>query len=119
MKIKKKFKIYKICGVFFFMVLNHCVPASTSFLGPAVTVAKTGNIYQAGFSYASNNVIKDQLGKAPMAYVKDALYSNSINNKKSLLASKKHLNNFKFSTDNENLTNNHNDFVIAVKKMLK
>jgi len=50
--------------VFFFVamgvILNGCVQYS-SFLGPAYTIIKTGNVYQAGFYYHSNIMIKKGL----------------------------------------------------------
>ena len=45
------------------LTLTNCAPAGTallgpSILGPAVTAARTGSIYQAGLSYGSSHVIK-------------------------------------------------------------
>ncbi len=40
------------------LILNNCAGAGTAFLGPTYTVAKTGNIAQAGLSYGSSHVIK-------------------------------------------------------------
>tara|TARA_B100000579_G_C22355157_1_gene631297 strand:- start:99 stop:425 length:327 start_codon:yes stop_codon:yes gene_type:complete len=43
----------------FFLTLSGCgAPAGTAFLGPSVTAARTGSLYQAGASYASSHVIK-------------------------------------------------------------
>ena len=52
-------------GIFFvgfFLVLSACAQ-HTSFLGPTYTIAKTGNIYQAGLTYESNKIIKRKTGK--------------------------------------------------------
>ena len=38
------------------ITLNGCIE-TTAFLGPALTVGTSGNVYQAGISYASNNII--------------------------------------------------------------
>ena len=54
-------------GLFILITLNGCVQ-STAFLGPAVTGASTGNIYQAGLSYTSNSLLEKQLGKNPSAF---------------------------------------------------
>ena len=44
--------------------LNGCVQ-SAALLGPAYTMASTGNIYQAGLSYGSNQAVKKITGKSP------------------------------------------------------
>ena len=53
-----------IAGLFLLFFLNGCVQ-STALLGPAYTLASTGNIYQAGFSYGSNQAVKKITGKSP------------------------------------------------------
>ena len=50
------------------VLLTGCVQ-STAFIGPAITVAATGNIAQAGFTYGTNEVIKRETGKDTMQYV--------------------------------------------------
>ena len=54
------------------VLLTGCVQ-STAFLGPAITVAVTGNIAQAGFTYGTNEVIKRETGKDTMQYVSSLL----------------------------------------------
>ena len=54
------------------VLLTGCVQ-STAFIGPAITVAATGNITQAGFTYGTNEVIKRETGKNTMQYVSDLL----------------------------------------------
>ncbi len=39
------------------LILTNC-SAPTALLGPSLTVARTGNIYQAGLSYGSGQMIK-------------------------------------------------------------
>ena len=58
-----------IAGLFLLFFLNGCVP-STALLGPAYTLASTGNIYQAGLSYGSNQAVKNITGKTPTENVK-------------------------------------------------
>ena len=53
-----------IVGLFLLFFLNSCVQ-STALLGPAYTLASTGNIYQAGLSYGSNQAVKKITGKSP------------------------------------------------------
>ena len=58
-----------IAGLFLLFFLNGCVQ-STALLGPAYTLASTGNIYQAGLSYGSNQAVKNITGKTPTENIK-------------------------------------------------
>jgi len=58
-----------IAGLFLLFFLNGCVQ-STALLGPAYTMASTGNIYQAGLSYGSNQAVKNITGKTPTENIK-------------------------------------------------
>jgi len=58
-----------IAGLFLLFFLNGCVQ-STALLGPAYTMANTGNIYQAGLSYGSNQAVKNITGKTPTENIK-------------------------------------------------
>ena len=51
-----------IAGLFLLFFLNGCVQ-SAALLGPAYTMASTGNIYHAGLSYGSNQAVKNITGK--------------------------------------------------------
>ena len=53
-----------IISAFATCFLTGCLQ-NTAFLGPAVTVASTGNLYQAGLSYGSSQVVKKVTGKSP------------------------------------------------------
>ena len=46
-----------IAGLFLLFFLNGCVQ-SAAILGPAYTLASSGNIYQASLSYGSNKAVK-------------------------------------------------------------
>ena len=59
MSLKKIF-----AGLFLLFFLNGCVQ-NTALLGPVYTLATTGNIYQAGLSYGSNQAVKKITGKSP------------------------------------------------------
>ena len=74
-KLKKNF--YTINCMFVLMMLSNCVGTSASLLGPVITATKTGNVYQAGLSYASNNIIKNQLGSTPAEYVINLIKQDS------------------------------------------
>ncbi|MDB9759318.1 hypothetical protein OAB50_00395 [Candidatus Pelagibacter sp.] len=53
-----------IAGLFLLFFLNSCAQ-TTALLGPAYTLASSGNIYQAGLSYGSNQAVKKITGKSP------------------------------------------------------
>jgi len=53
-----------IAGLFLLLFLNGCVQTA-ALLGPAYTLTSTGNIYQAGLSYGSNQAVKKITGKSP------------------------------------------------------
>jgi len=65
-----------IISAFSMCFLTGCLQ-NTAFLGPALTVASTGNVYQAGLSYGSSQVIKKMTGKTPTENVKSFLDSNN------------------------------------------
>ena len=54
------------------VLLTGCVQSS-AFLGPAITVAATGNVAQAGFTYGTNEVFKKETGKDTIQYVSSLL----------------------------------------------
>ena len=58
-----------ITGLLLLFFLNGCMQ-STALLGSGYTMASTGNIYQAGFTYASNQVVKKVTGKSPTENIK-------------------------------------------------
>ena len=64
MSLKKIF-----AGLFLLFFLNGCVQ-NTALLGPVYTLAATGNIYQAGLSYGSNQAVKKITGKSPTENIK-------------------------------------------------
>ena len=63
----------KIVFILMSVVLLTGCAQSTAFLGPAITVAATGNIAQGGFTYGTNEVIKRETGKDTMQYVSSLL----------------------------------------------
>ena len=66
-------KIKKLSLLFFSLItLNGCVE-TTAFLGPALTVGTSGNVYQASISYASNNIIYKTTGKSTIEHVNSFL----------------------------------------------
>ena len=67
MKLKK---IYFLVLISVF--LSGCIQ-STALLGPSVTIAKTGNIMQAGLQYGANKAIKNETGKDAITHLKDVV----------------------------------------------
>ena len=63
MKIKKLF--FMLFGL---TTLNGCIE-TTAFLGPAISVGTTGNVYQASLSYSTNKIIHSATGKTPIEHV--------------------------------------------------
>ena len=63
MNIKKKLLL-----LLSFLFLNGCVEP-TALMGPAFTVGTTGNIYQAGLSYGTNQVVQKTTGKSTIDHI--------------------------------------------------
>ena len=51
---------------------------STALLGPAYTLVSTGNVYQAGLTYGSNQAIKRTTGKTTTENIKILLNKDEI-----------------------------------------
>ena len=66
-----------IAGLFLLFFLNGCVQ-SAALLGPAYSLVSTGNIYQAGLSYGSNQAVKKITGKSPTENIKDLIGDKKI-----------------------------------------
>ena len=64
-------------GLFLLFFLNGCVQ-SAALLGPAYSLVSTGNIYQAGLSYGSNQAVKKITGKSPTENIKDLIDDKKI-----------------------------------------
>ena len=66
-----------ITGLFLLFFLNGCVQTA-ALLGPAYTLTSTGNIYQAGLSYSSNQAVKKITGKSPTENIKSLVDNKKI-----------------------------------------
>jgi len=64
-------------GLLFICFLNGCIQPTT-LLGPAYTLVTTGNVYQAGLSYGSNEAIKRTTGKTTTENIKILLKKEEI-----------------------------------------
>ena len=70
----KKILLILVC----FILLSGCVQ-SLALLGPAITGASTGKIYQAGLSYGTNVIMLQATGKTTTEHMLDILNSNETN----------------------------------------
>ena len=61
-------------------LLNGCVETA-ALIGPSLTVASTGNIYQAGLTYGTGKIIEKETGQSTVEHVSNIL--EPINKKKS------------------------------------
>ena len=64
-----------ILGLLFLSFLSGCVQNS-ALLGPAYTLATSGNIYHAGLTYGSSEVIHKTTGKSTTENIKEMLTTN-------------------------------------------
>ena len=61
-----------IFGLFFASLLSGCAQ-NASLIGPAYTLATTGNVYHAGFTYGGNEIITKTTGKSAAENFKEAI----------------------------------------------
>ena len=66
-------KYIKIFGLLF---LTGCIQSTASLIGPAYTIGSSGNIYQAGLSYGSNEIITSYTGKTPIENLEELTSKN-------------------------------------------
>ena len=59
-----------VFGLIFLVTTGACT-SPTALLGPAYTLTSSGNIYHAGFSYSSNELITKYTGKTPIENLKE------------------------------------------------
>ena len=61
-----------IIGLFFLVLLSGCAQ-NTALLAPAYTLATSGNMYHAGLTYSSNEIITKSTGKSTAENIKEIL----------------------------------------------
>ena len=69
-----------IIGIFFVTLLNGCAQNAV-LLGPAYTLASTGNVYQAGITYGTNEAVQIATGKSTTQNLKQILSSKEKDTK--------------------------------------
>ena len=63
------------------IILSGCAQ-STAMLGPALTLASTGNVTQAGMTFFTNKAVKKETGMDTVSFVSNKLEQNSSKNRK-------------------------------------
>ena len=76
MGINKIF-IYIVTGI----ILSGCAQ-STVMLGPALTLASTGNVSQAGIAFITNKAVQKETGMDAVSFVSNKIEQNSSKNRK-------------------------------------
>ena len=97
----RNFSLY----VILLIVLNGCIQPTASFIGPAYTVASTGNVYQAGLTVTINQALVHTTGEDAVGHVTKILdnLDEIKDNKKNSLQTQ----------------NNHQAFVNSVKSAIR
>ena len=73
----KKIVLYFCISLF----LTGCYQ-STAMVGPAITLASTGNVSQAGLAYITNRAVKEETGMSATEYVSSILEEKTKKTKK-------------------------------------
>ena len=74
-------KFLKVFFIFLSIILLSGCIQTTAILGPSMTVATTGNVFQAGLQYGANTAIKNETGKNTLEHLKGAVESQRQSNK--------------------------------------
>ena len=77
--IHKKIIFLLLVSIF----LSGCT-SPTAMLGPAYTLTSTGNVYQAGLTFGSNEMITRQTGKTPIENIQEITVSKKNIQKQTL-----------------------------------
>ena len=101
--------IFLMLGLFF---LNSCMDA-TAFLGPAITVGTSGNVYQAGLSYGSNQLVKETTGKSTFEHMSEFIDSKKFKDTKKKIINRKN----KLEETFENIEKKSMDFFVSVRSL--
>ena len=63
------------------IILSGCAQ-STAVLGPALTLASTGNATQAGMTFFTNKIVQKETGMDTVSFVSNKIEQNSSKNRK-------------------------------------
>jgi len=67
--------------IFAVIILSSCAQ-STAMLGPALTLASTGNASQAGLTFFTNKAVEKETGMTTVSFVTNKIEQNSYQNRK-------------------------------------
>ena len=84
-------KIILLLGLL--ILFNGCLQ-STAMVGPAMTLASSGNVYQAGLSYSANKAVENETGMSTVEFVT-------------------------YKIEKENIKRDNKEFIILVKNNFK
>ena len=73
----KKILVFIVSG----LILSGCAQ-STAMLGPAITLASSGNVSQAGLTFITNKAVEKETGMDTVSFVSNKLEQNSSKNRK-------------------------------------
>ena len=74
--------IKKLIIISFMLILTNCYTPGAALLGPSITVATTGNVYQAGLSYSSSHLVKKARETKKAVYLEVDQFYKKINKDK-------------------------------------
>ena len=63
------------------ITLSGCIQ-STAMVAPAITIASTGNISQAGLTFFTNKAVEEETGMNTVSFVSSKIEQNSYKNRK-------------------------------------
>lgn len=72
--------IKKILFILLVFTLTSGCMQQSAFLGPAITAGTSGNIYQAGLTYGTNQVVTKATGKSTFENIKEFLEPKETDN---------------------------------------
>ena len=111
MEIKKI--IFFICSLLF---LNGCLQ-STAMVGPSITIAGGGSIYQSSLSYGVGQIFEEKTGMSTTEFVISTL--NNQNEKNKIKEKKLKNDLYKLVKTNLEKTRKQNELIILVKSNLE
>ena len=63
------------------ITLSGCIQ-STAMVAPAITIASTGNVSQAGLTFFTNKAVEEETGMNTVSFVSSKIEQNSYQNRK-------------------------------------
>ena len=113
-------KFFKICTILLSFVFLTGFVAIPAIVGPAFTVATSGNFFKAGVQLAIDNEFKKKTGKSSFSYLKEEVQNNSHENQ--LNEEFKNLVEQRVKTVHQKLVDQNNlsrDFKLLVEKRVR